>query len=997
MRRRFGRRRQGGGGDDGRSSLDVARALERIEAAETLGVRGLAPLELEGLPPGLAAVGGGETESGERVLVAFAPRDAGDAILAALAAAAGAADSEPFAGTVIALAPAWSLLARRRLALVGETPFTLRAVEAPELGDGGENVLPEPLDEAPWLSQHQISSHLVQPAERELAQRAMQGLSGLAAKHGGTIRTHGRSLELVLLARRVAAVRIDEDGVLLDTIQPQRRSERLSPDDLGDALDRLEGGLRKRINDRDVRDGEEGLRTRAIPALASLLGLRTVTPWPRGGTELEAVDLVGVDPDGHPVLASIREHLGLAALGPILDALIALRPALPGLLANALPPVRLETPRLVLAAVALDAIVPRVARWLGLATTFVEVRRGAGREPELVLGEAIRSAGPLQRVREERGAREVRGLREERGPEERVQEGRVQEERARPADRGGRGRSRREGSPRSETPVRDAERLRARGGEAPRSESVPATAPARFEEVSFFDLDGPEVGGAEEATREGTAEGAQRSRRRRGRGRGRGRGRVGAGDSEGGDRESSEGGEGEERAPRAETEETAPPARGREREGRSGRVERPARVEPVRVEPVRRESMRRESEDEADDDGDLGDILAPLSPDAPEFVEEPEVPYEEDDEEAVGEESDPAADLMRRERELRRRARVAKSAPTILREEPRERPQRPKRIAILAHADRDSLAAAVLLARDLRLLEGIWVYPQSELMTFFRGVATDLREETPIHVIGFSASPARDVLQAAALYRDRLFWYDHHAWPPEDVEGLRAAIGAEAVHVTPGARSSLPAVLAQSGRRSRFSDKLVDLICARFSHHDYERWGRVWWIRLASIAARSGERRSDLEPLLVGRPSDLAREAAGAQAPPLPPEFDFVEGQDFRLVHFGGHALVVVVVPPTLDPHLAARIARERYCAALSLTWIEGEEIVLLAADELAGRRALDVGSMAEHLAGKHDWVEPLPDADHVARLAVRHLALHPERIDELLAEIAMGRSILEG
>jgi hypothetical protein len=253
------------------------------------------------------------------------------------------------------------------------------------------------------------------------------------------------------------------------------------------------------------------------------------------------------------------------------------------------------------------------------------------------------------------------------------------------------------------------------------------------------------------------------------------------------------------------------------------------------------------------------------------------------------------------------------------------------------------------------------------------------------------------VVQAAALYRDRLVWYDHHAWPPEDVERLRGAIGADAVHVTPGTRSSLPTVLAQCGRRSRFSDKLVDLVCARFSHHDYERWGRVWWTRLASVAARPGERRADLEPMLIGRPSDLAREAAGAQAPPVPPEVEFVTGQDFRLVHFGGYGLVAVPVPPALDLHLTARIARERYGAALSLAWVEGEEIVVLAADEMPGRRALDVLSMMEHMADKHDWIEALPDADHVARATVRRLALHPERIDELLAEVAMGRSILEG
>ena len=102
-------------------------------------------------------------------------------------------------------------------------------------------------------------------------------------------------------------------------------------------------------------------------------------------------------------------------------------------------------------------------------------------------------------------------------------------------------------------------------------------------------------------------------------------------------------------------------------------------------------------------------------------------------------------------------------------------------------------------------------------------------------------------------------------------------------------------------------------------------------------------------------------------------------------------------MPPHLDVHLTSRIARERYGAALSLGFVEGEELLVLGADEQPGRRSLDVMGMAEHLAGKHDWIDPMPDADHVARISVRRLALHPERLDEVLADIAMGRSILEG
>jgi hypothetical protein len=304
----------------------------------------------------------------------------------------------------------------------------------------------------------------------------------------------------------------------------------------------------------------------------------------------------------------------------------------------------------------------------------------------------------------------------------------------------------------------------------------------------------------------------------------------------------------------------------------------------------------------------------------------------------------------------------------------------------------------VLLARDVRLVEGFWVYPQEDLMTFFRSIATDLREETPIFVVGFAASPpARDTIQAAALYRNRLHWFDHHPWPPEDVVSLREAIGADGVHIEPGADSSLPAVIGERTRRSRFSDKLVDLVTGRFSQHDYERWGRHWWHRAGEIAAKRGDRRSEVEPLLVGRPSELSRHASSLPPPPVPSELAFVSQRDFRLVHFGGYTLVVLEVPAELDLHLAARIARERYDAQLSLAYRREGELLVLGGDESRAKRGLDLAGMAAHLAAKHEWIRALPDADRVARMLVRGLASDPARLDEVIAEIAMGRSIVEG
>jgi hypothetical protein len=363
------------------------------------------------------------------------------------------------------------------------------------------------------------------------------------------------------------------------------------------------------------------------------------------------------------------------------------------------------------------------------------------------------------------------------------------------------------------------------------------------------------------------------------------------------------------------------------------------------------------------------------------------------------------SERLRNERERRRRASLAAAAPLTphdgedgaLAEGVEAEPELPRgRAAILAHADRASILGALLLAREVRSIEGLWVYPQSELMTFFRGVATDLRPNTPIYVVGFEAKPSHDALQAAALYRGRLAWFDHHDWPPEDLHALRQVLGSSLVHMAPGTESSLPAVLAVCGRRSRFTDKLVDLVTGSFTQHDWERWGRLWWHRLGELGRRPGDHRPALDALLAGRPSDLAREASRVAPPPLPAEAEFAASRDFRLVHFGGYAMVVSDVPAGLDAALTARILRERFGAALSLVRSEDSATCVLGAGEVSGR-ALDVASMVEHLAEKLVWVEALSDADHVARFRIRDLARRPERLDEAVAEIGMSRSVLEG
>jgi hypothetical protein len=818
--------------------------------------------------------------------------------------------------------------------------------------DGGE-VASEPAEPPVVVAPRQLAAQLSRGEDREIFLRGLEAFAGLAAKHGGAVRGTRVGAELVLLARRVAVLHARDGGVVLETVEPERSSVPLSAESMATAMDRFEGLLRKRLNDRRVREGEEGMRAQIAPQLAGLARLRGSLIWPLSGSDPEVLDLAAVAEDGRCVVAAVREQLTLPALGEILDAALALRPALPALLAAAPAPVLVGTPRLLLAAREYDPLVLRALQLLGLEIVTFDVRSSRVGH-EVVAREGLPAstalAAPAREPVSAPSARAdfARGPRPDRPPRE----------------------------PAAAEPSR-------RRDEPPRRQEPPAAGAApRFEAVSLFDLEDESKPAAGEAE----AEDSRPRRRRRGRRR-RGRGSAGGAAGE-------EAGRREDR-PWAPAEPSSRAAG--DDEGPDGDVPTPWEAVADSAEPDSEPDPSGAASDdvalvEPDEVEDLGTGLHPLAEDVPEIEEEP-VPSYDDDEEFAGE---PLGDDERqlREREQRRRARIAKAAPEI---EPAPPPQLPRRrAAFIAHADRDSLASAIVLARDLRLVEGFWVYPQEDLMTFFRGVATDLRGETPIYLVGFTATPARDTIGAAALYSGRIAWFDHHDWPPEDLESLRLAIGKENVHVQPGAGSSLPLVLDVRSRRSRFSDKLVELMTARFSLHDHERWGRVWWQRLAELAARPGDKRAAVEPLLVGRPSDLAHEATRAPATSLPPEVDYVAGRDFRVVHFGGYTLVVVPVPRELDLHLTARVARERYAAQLSAAFAENSELVVLTGDEGQGRRNLDLGRLVSHLASMHEWIEALSDEDHVARMRVRGLPARPERLDDVIGEIAMGRSLFE-
>jgi hypothetical protein len=923
------------------ATIDAARWFERIVAAGVLPVSALERVAPD-VPDTFAVLGMGATESGGALLVGFSPTSGGDAALATLAHAQRLLAEQSFTGEAVALAPDWSIGSRRRLELLRAPALRFRAMAVSALAEDGGAVESEPPEAPVVVSPRQLAAQLPRAEERDLFLRGLEAFAGLAAKHGGSVRGARGGAELVLLARRVAVLQPRERNVVLEMLEPERSSTTLVSDGLATAIDRLEGLLRKRLNDGRVRDGEEGLRAQLVPQLVNLARLRDAALWPLGGSDPEVIDLAALGEDGRPVVAALRERLTLPALAAILDAALALRPALPALFAAAAPPVRVGTPRLLLAAREFDGLVLRALPVLGIEASAFDVR-GARGGLELAAREALVASAPVLEARVERPAPEPR-------PE------------------------RREPPPRFQRPEPEPRPfVTPDAAEPPATEAAAAPMAMRFEAVSLFDLADEEASAAPRRA-EGEEPGG-RPRRRRGRRR-RGRGGMGGG---GGDRE------GRAERPPAAAAATSEPDLATEAE-----PSEPWGAAAADTDAERGEEAGLLDVDEAED---LAATLHPLGEEVPE-VEEETAPSYDDEEEFAGE---PVSDeeRERRERELRRRARIAKAAPEV---EPEVAPQLPRRrAAFVAHADRESVTAAIVLARDLRMVEGFWVYPQSELMTFFRGVATDLRSETPIYLIGFTASPARDLIQAAALYSGRIAWFDHHDWPPEDVENLRLAIGKENVHVQPGAGSSLPLVLGTRTRRSRFSDKLVELATARFSLHDYERWGRLWWQRLGDIASAQGDKRAAIEPLLIGRPSDLAHDAGRAPTPPPPPEVDFVAGRDFRIVHFGGYSLVVIGVPRALDLHLTARIARERYGAQLSVAFTEGDELVVITGDEVQTRRGFDLGRLVNHVASQHTWITALSDADHLARMRVHGLAAHPERLDEVIAEIAMGRAIFEG
>jgi hypothetical protein len=305
--------------------------------------------------------------------------------------------------------------------------------------------------------------------------------------------------------------------------------------------------------------------------------------------------------------------------------------------------------------------------------------------------------------------------------------------------------------------------------------------------------------------------------------------------------------------------------------------------------------------------------------------------------------------------------------------------------------DPDSLLAALVLARERRHISFYYVCAQEQLMDFFRGKATDLDDGADLLLVGFTAQPVpKEVIAAAGLYRGRIEWFDHHEWPIEDVEMLRDAIGREAIAFAEAGASPLAAVMTVAERRSRFTDKLVDLAGRRLSEADMEKWGYRLIGLLHRVAATRGDHRAEVMPVLAGRPTDL---------PEVPEvyaeEARWMDSHDPRVVLFGEYRMAVVRAPAGLDAGELGRRARLRTGSRLSLASREGDEVVLLGCSE--EKRHMNLLGLVEQLANTLPWLHPRAGGDRGGRLQIDQLEAHPERFERTIGEIVRHKSVLYG
>jgi hypothetical protein len=214
--RRFSRRKRGAA-ESNQSSIDAGQWLPKILELGRIEVPSLEAWADPEVPSAIAAIGRGERADGTKVIVAFSPKSATEAMLGGLAAAQFAVEKMEFAGQLVIVAPQWPSAARRLLGQLGRTPYAVEPIEAPSLASGRKLVEAEPLARVLATNAAQLSMRIPAVEARTAFSRAAVALEGLAAKHGGSVRVGIDRLELVVLARRVAEIRMDGERAVLET------------------------------------------------------------------------------------------------------------------------------------------------------------------------------------------------------------------------------------------------------------------------------------------------------------------------------------------------------------------------------------------------------------------------------------------------------------------------------------------------------------------------------------------------------------------------------------------------------------------------------------------------------------------------------------------------------------------------------------------------------------------------------------------------------------
>lgn len=892
----------------GRSSNNSS-LLDRLRNLRGVDLREVRELEnFDELPEHFEA-GAARWQGSRPIALLVSRRDGLDLLGWARIAARRAGAGRSFAEVLIA-APQFSERTRRAASRAAERGPSVHLLTLPALAEEG--------------AAYQLESHpaparptLIGGSTSVLA-RVLRVLEGAAAVSGaGGVRPAGSDHLFYVRGERAARISVEGDDVVLSIALPERRTVRASDASFAQIGADLYEWVVRLADDPSLLAGAAARRDALVESCADEAHAGVTArwlPWNEEGSD--AIDWVGIDIAGRPVVGAIRPSLDVADV--------------PGLIAGwhlldlereVWSPGAVGDPRIFVSSDSISEeareILEAVAGPIGERRLPAEPKRAYASETPLEAEVALDSEDLSEDAgRSERRGGRRRGRRRGRGGERAPGESseRVYDAASAEEERNAR---------------REARRAAELRGESPEGEPE---AEREFESRAPFEAElEPEADAETRAAPEGE-DGTEPRRGRRGR---------------------------------------------RRRGGRRGaRVVSGERTDGDSGEP---ESLEAGPEGEVQAFG--GEDLEPAEAVAPdEAGAEATAAFAAD--EVLS--SDLEATLAEGEEE----SETGPAAEPVEVSPPRARRQR---AAILVRDDPDSILAGLVLARDRRTIVSFRVAPQEGLMDFFKGPATDISDNVDVLVVGYSAQPRpKEVLDTAELFRGRLQWFDHHEWAIEDLVRLRAVLGRDSIVIEENATSPLGAVCEVTERRSRFTDKLVDLSARRLSEADMQKWGNRVIALIKRMAENPGEHRAEIVAVLNGKPTDLPSAPDVYRA-----ETDWVEENDPRMVHFGEYQLAVARVPSHLDPGEIGRRLRLRTGARLSLATTEGDDLVLLACND--EKRPLNVSGLIDAVGQHQPWVIPKSGGDRIGRARIDGLPEHPERFETLIGEIVRHRSVLYG